>query len=727
MDVLDRSPRLDLFPFAPPVTESPFDPAVTPVTKVDFAQVLALMPAAMETIPVEPPRPATVSAEPATPLSADPTSTLEALLQQLEQGWSAVPESAPSIPPVPRETAPPLEVPVAPAATFHHVIPVGLSQGLAIDPALRSAPTPKGPASVQTEIAPTTTVYTVSTRAVVAPRNPLATKPSSLPVESTATTPVADDEPVPLPEGPSFIMLTIPQPNLVMPSTTPTAPVSTPPPRAATTVRLPEALRTWSDVPSVAPTTADERPPVSPAAKALAATFHVPSAPRTPVSGERVVTSEPVDVPLDSPVNQTTPATLVRRVQPAIAASPQSAMDVPTATRPATTPRPDPLSDGFVKPAPATASVPVLILRNPASPPLREEPVSTEKARITPSVPVTPSPETPRPVEAPATPLNTATALPSIPMAGLSPVAPQATPTVIPVAEAATSTAPATPVVNTPVVHTPFIPMAVVSSSTEPVETPNSEASSVPAPATKSAKNSPEAAPTSPEPLAVPVDENVVLSEPAGRSEKFEPKTVRSQDDSPREFVAAPVSRSQPSITITPPALDFGDPVPMQESRQLVQRLGDAIGLSQESGQHLSIRVTPPQFGPIVVGVTMHEGVLSARVETHSAVAQQMLTDHLPQLHESLSARGAVIDRIEIVPVESRLPEPHARVEAVSKEAAGQGGWSSQTPGQPGSEPQETPRRRTPPPPVPPVSEPAAVEPAVSTRPIQLHELNVRV
>jgi flagellar hook-length control protein FliK len=185
------------------------------------------------------------------------------------------------------------------------------------------------------------------------------------------------------------------------------------------------------------------------------------------------------------------------------------------------------------------------------------------------------------------------------------------------------------------------------------------------------------------------------------------------------------------SMRIDAPALDFGDPVPIRHAEQLIQRLGDAIGFARESGQELSIRVTPPQFGPIVIEVRVHDGALSARVETHSALAQEMITDHLPRLHESLAARGATLDRIDVVPVEHRPVQerlgPNER-SAPERDSSGNSWGSAGTSERHGTESQDQNRRRPPrPQPAPVVETPAAVALPANGRPMELQGLNVRV
>lgn len=194
-----------------------------------------------------------------------------------------------------------------------------------------------------------------------------------------------------------------------------------------------------------------------------------------------------------------------------------------------------------------------------------------------------------------------------------------------------------------------------------------------------------------------------------------------------RSALAALAGTTPGGFSSTVPPLDTGAPVPFTDPQQLVQRVTDAVGSAAQSGQQLSIRLSPPDFGPVLVEVSMTDQGLSARVEAQSPATQQLLIDHLPQLHDSLAARGSVLDRIEVFGADHRLPDRIEGDRPASETSNGSNLWLG-TSGRNPYDPQESSRRRPPRSSVAPSADPApAVEAVVAQRTLQLQELNIRV
>jgi hypothetical protein len=78
-------------------------------------------------------------------------------------------------------------------------------------------------------------------------------------------------------------------------------------------------------------------------------------------------------------------------------------------------------------------------------------------------------------------------------------------------------------------------------------------------------------------------------------------------------------------------------------------RLARFVLQAHDQGQELSVRITPPDLGSIVIDVRSGVEGLQVRLEASSAATQQLLTDRLPQLHESLQQLGRPADRVEVV------------------------------------------------------------------------------
>ncbi len=85
------------------------------------------------------------------------------------------------------------------------------------------------------------------------------------------------------------------------------------------------------------------------------------------------------------------------------------------------------------------------------------------------------------------------------------------------------------------------------------------------------------------------------------------------------------------------------------DRRQFADRLSDLVLQSHDAGQQMSVRVTPPDLGAIVINVQSGQDGLNIRLEASSSDTQQLLTDNLSHLQESLSQLGRPAERIDIV------------------------------------------------------------------------------
>lgn len=86
---------------------------------------------------------------------------------------------------------------------------------------------------------------------------------------------------------------------------------------------------------------------------------------------------------------------------------------------------------------------------------------------------------------------------------------------------------------------------------------------------------------------------------------------------------------------------------PRVDQSQIVERVTQLVQSAQESGRVLRARLHPPELGALQVEVRQGQNGAVARLTIETSAAQQVLNDHLQQLHETLSQSGP-IDRIEI-------------------------------------------------------------------------------
>lgn len=124
--------------------------------------------------------------------------------------------------------------------------------------------------------------------------------------------------------------------------------------------------------------------------------------------------------------------------------------------------------------------------------------------------------------------------------------------------------------------------------------------------------------------------QDAAASQPADGS-SLGPLTAGRSESSP---VAAPTS---PVVLIAP-----------HDSQALVDTVSKMVLKSHDSGQQLSLQITPPDLGTVRIEVHSHGGVLTARLEADSPAARQLLAEHLPQLREALQQQGANVDRIDV-------------------------------------------------------------------------------
>ncbi|HET6423834.1 MAG TPA: flagellar hook-length control protein FliK [Planctomycetaceae bacterium] len=774
MDALE-SPQLGFFPIVASTNSAPGEASTAAPVSGDFAQALAQAPGVAA---VDAPVIATAAPAVVLPVVEDATSEanldwtvvipwVTSALPSVELPKEALPpDLATNFPPVDMtatESSPPDTIP--PPAVFSTVI----TQSLSTPPRTRdSLPTPNVSqnAAMEEETTPSPLTSPLSSTLMVAlaPTMPVAQASQTGVVEDTATATVpastGESDPVNVASTvtmvPAFVMQTLPTalsvagpvPQLNPAASKPAAAITQPRPISANANTESVGPPVTSEASKATQTVAPNVTPVVPSHRSarraqseqhLSVTEITPAAPvvsQRPIgahSAQNLAAPAVASASIPTTVSVARPVTgAPHQSQPtheAQALPPITGQSVPTHS-PAhalnrVVPAPVPQSDVAANP-PALVVSPFEIEPPPSVPFVTVANVEPERAAS-----VAPhetdrsvEPETGSPNAVVMNPFNAPSM--STPPASLNEVRP--------------SVAPAPTVTSAPM--TAAVPVAVADEGivlqennagrrVEGIPTQTKPVIAVP-PATRADAPRSTALPSSP-----PVKESARITSPKMES-AVQPlidsasvtEVVAPTEESSRPEAALPPHRME-SARVDAPALDFGDPVPIHHAEQLVQRLGDAIGFARDSGQELSIRVTPPQFGPIVIEVRLQDGAMTARVETHSAIAHEMITEHLPQLHESLASRGATLERIDVVPVENRLPterlSPSERT-AAERESSSNGWGSAGTSERQGADTQEQHRRRPPrPQPLPAIETPPAAAPATNGRLMELQGLNVRV
>jgi flagellar hook-length control protein FliK len=72
------------------------------------------------------------------------------------------------------------------------------------------------------------------------------------------------------------------------------------------------------------------------------------------------------------------------------------------------------------------------------------------------------------------------------------------------------------------------------------------------------------------------------------------------------------------------------------------------VQTAHERGGELKLRLSPPELGSIRLEVKLHEGVLSARIETETRDAQRVLNENLLILRERLAEQNIKVERFDV-------------------------------------------------------------------------------
>ncbi|HHK42192.1 MAG TPA: flagellar hook-length control protein FliK [Planctomycetaceae bacterium] len=85
----------------------------------------------------------------------------------------------------------------------------------------------------------------------------------------------------------------------------------------------------------------------------------------------------------------------------------------------------------------------------------------------------------------------------------------------------------------------------------------------------------------------------------------------------------------------------------VQPSR-IVDRVRRAFLAAQRRGAPLRIRLHPPELGSLKLELHVQRGVVKARMETDTAAAQSILSDHVSALKDRLAESGLKVDTFEV-------------------------------------------------------------------------------
>ena len=85
-----------------------------------------------------------------------------------------------------------------------------------------------------------------------------------------------------------------------------------------------------------------------------------------------------------------------------------------------------------------------------------------------------------------------------------------------------------------------------------------------------------------------------------------------------------------------------------QERIRLVQRVARSFTRLCADGGQISLRLHPPELGALSVTVRIEGRSMSARMETESSAAREVILENLPQLRQRLSEQGFEVQQIQV-------------------------------------------------------------------------------
>ncbi len=116
-----------------------------------------------------------------------------------------------------------------------------------------------------------------------------------------------------------------------------------------------------------------------------------------------------------------------------------------------------------------------------------------------------------------------------------------------------------------------------------------------------------------------------------------QPRTTTPADRVPDHLFAR--GHARPESTAEGPRID---------QTRLIQRVARAIEAAPQRGGTIRLRLSPPELGSLQMEISMHKGVLSARLETETHMARAVLLDNLPQLRDRLAEQGVRVEHFEV-------------------------------------------------------------------------------
>ena len=137
--------------------------------------------------------------------------------------------------------------------------------------------------------------------------------------------------------------------------------------------------------------------------------------------------------------------------------------------------------------------------------------------------------------------------------------------------------------------------------------------------------------------------EIIAESSNTGSAQPTESASANINAANPRSASEAPAANSATSE----PGLEQ-DPVPTADRARFVQRVGRALQAAQSRDGQIQLRLSPPELGSLRISISVQEGLISAKLETETVAARNILLDNLPALRERLAEQEIRIEKFDV-------------------------------------------------------------------------------
>ena len=79
-----------------------------------------------------------------------------------------------------------------------------------------------------------------------------------------------------------------------------------------------------------------------------------------------------------------------------------------------------------------------------------------------------------------------------------------------------------------------------------------------------------------------------------------------------------------------------------------MQRVSRAFQSARSGSNEIQLKLSPPELGTLRLSISVEQGVVSAKVETDTAAARNILLDNLPALKERLAEQDIRVEKFDV-------------------------------------------------------------------------------